>query len=99
MSPRLPSATTSRFAARAYSQTSSKARRPSAPIVSKYASWAFTPTTYGAAAQVDVAAQLHGQEFRARIEPHEELAPLAVDRLGDAIAECQRQRRRGRSCL
>src|SRR5918996_531832 len=52
MSPRLPSATTSRFAARAYSQTSSKARRPSAPIVSKYASWAFTPTTYGATASM-----------------------------------------------
>src|ERR671923_1390893 len=52
MSPRFPSATTSRFAARAYSQTSSKARMPSAPIVSKYASCAFTPTTYGATASI-----------------------------------------------
>src|SRR5204862_1801898 len=48
MSPRFASARTSRPAACAYSQVSSKARRPSAPSASKNASWGFTATECGA---------------------------------------------------
>src|SRR6266511_3042811 len=50
MSPRFPSAITCSPADRAYAQTSSSARRPSAPSASKNATCGFTPTTYGATA-------------------------------------------------
>jgi hypothetical protein len=43
---------------------------------------------------MNVAAQLHRQELWARVEPDEELAPLAVDSLGDTVAERQRRQRR-----
>src|SRR5918996_266017 len=50
MSPRLASAITSSPAARAYAQTCSKARKPSAPSASKKASCGLTATTLGATA-------------------------------------------------
>jgi hypothetical protein len=34
-----------------------------------------------------VAAELDGQEVEGRVEPDDELAPLPLDGLGDAIAE------------
>ena len=50
MSPRLPSTITSSSAVRAYAQTSSNARMPSAPSASKNASCGLTATAYGATA-------------------------------------------------
>ena len=105
MSPRLPSAITSRPISRAWAHTDSSAAAPSAPSASKNATCGLTATTYGATASTmprqkrstaaaaaapsaeRLAAELDRQQVDARVEPDDELAALALDRLCDAIGE------------